>query len=182
MDTLSKRGSLAPVEPATAYEIEQFLYLEADLLDDWEFDRWLELLATDLHYWAPVRENRTFRERRFETAAPGQSAYFDDTRADMVQRVERLNTHMAWAEDPPSRTRHLVTNVRVFETDVAGEYAVSSNFCVYRTRSERDEDMIIGQRRDVLRRVSTAAGFELVRREIRFDMAMLLIKNLSSFY
>lgn len=181
MDTLIKHA-LAPADVATTSAIERFLYLEADLLDDWEFDQWLELLAEDLHYWAPVRENRTFRERRFETAAPGESAYFEETRADMVQRVDRLNTHMAWAEDPPSRSRHLVTNVRAFNTATEGEYAVASNFCVYRTRGERDQDLIVGSRRDVLRTSTGPAGFELVGREVRFDMSTLLIKNLSTFY
>lgn len=182
MDIQTTYGSLKPAEFETTHELTQFLYLEADLLDEWRFDEWLELLAADLHYWAPVRENRVYRERRHETAAPGGSAYFEENRADMVQRVERLNTHLAWAEDPPSRTRHLVTNVRACETGTAGTFAVSSNFMVYRTRSERDQDQIVGQRRDVLRSTTHEAGFEVVRREIRFDMATLLIKNLSSFF
>jgi 3-phenylpropionate/cinnamic acid dioxygenase small subunit len=182
MDILINHGSVRPANPDTTHAVAQFLYLEADLLDEWRFEEWLELLAEDLHYWAPTRENRVYRERRHETAAPGGSAYFEETRADMVQRVERLHTHMAWAEDPPSRTRHLVTNVRAFETDTTGEYAVSSDFVVYRTRSERDQDHIVGQRRDVLRIADHEAGFELARREIRFDMATLLIKNLSSFF
>lgn len=182
MDILINQGATRPASCETTHALTQFLHLEADLLDEWRFEEWLELLAEDLDYWAPVRENRLFRERRFETSGRGESAYFEETRADMVQRVERLATHMAWAEDPPSRTRHLVTNVRVFETGTEGEYAVSSNFAVYRTRSERDEDFIVGQRRDLVRRVETPASFELVSREIRFDMATLLIKNLSSFF
>lgn len=182
MDILIDHGSVRPADATTTHEVAQFLFLEADLLDEWRFEEWLELLAADLFYWSPTRENRVYRERRHETAAPGGAAYFEETRADMVQRVERLATHMAWAEDPPSRTRHLVTNVRVFQTDRPGEYAVSSNFVVHRTRSERDQDEIVGQRRDVIRRADGPAGFELVRREIRFDMATLLIKNLSSFF
>ena len=182
MDTLIDHGSVRSADLATSHAVTQFLHLEADLLDEWRFEEWLELLAEDLHYWAPTRENRVYRERRHETSAPGGSAYFEETRADMVQRVGRLLTHMAWAEDPPSRTRHLISNVRVFDTGTEGEYAVSSNFLVYRTRSERDEDQIVGQRRDVVRVTGSDAGFELVRREIRFDMATLLIKNLSSFF
>lgn len=181
MDTMIN-GAMTPAGCETTHALTQFLHLEADLLDEWRFEEWLELLATDLDYWAPVRENRLFRERKFETSGRGGSAYFEETRADMVQRVERLATHMAWAEDPPSRTRHLVTNVRAFDTATEGTYAVSSNFAVYRTRSERDEDFIVGQRRDVIRAADHPSGFELVTREIRFDMATLLIKNLSSFF
>lgn len=162
--------------------VTDFLHLEADLLDEWRFKEWLELLAEDLFYWAPVRENRLYRERKHETNPVGGSAYFEEKRADMVQRVDRLATHQAWAEDPPSRTRHLVTNVRVGLTAVADEFSVGSNFVVHRTRSERDQDEIVGQRRDIVRRAATPAGFVLVRREVRFDMSTLLIKNLSSFF
>ena len=182
MDTMTADGALRHADVQTTHEVTQFLHLEADLLDDWRFEDWLALLADDLDYWAPVRENRVYRERKWETAPRGGSAYFEETKADMAQRVDRLGTHMAWSEDPPSRTRHLVSNVRVHATEVPGEYAVGSNFLVYRSRSERDEDMIVGQRQDLLRRADTAAGFEIVRREVRFDMATLLIKNLSSFF
>lgn len=175
-------GAVAPADCATTHEVSTFLYLEADLLDEWMFDEWFALLATDLDYWSPTRENRTHRERKHETAKRGGSAYFEENHADMAQRIDRLKTHMAWAEEPPSRTRHLVTNVRVFTTENVEEFAVNSNFLVYRTRSERDEDQILGQRRDLIRRVDTDAGFEIVRREIRFDQSTLLIKNLSAFF
>ena len=57
-----------------------------------------------------------------------------------------------------------------------------SNLCVYRTRSERDEDIIYGRRADVIRSSDSPWGFELVRRTVIFDQATLLVKNLSSFY
>ncbi|MCL3819411.1 3-phenylpropionate/cinnamic acid dioxygenase subunit beta [Aeromicrobium wangtongii] len=165
-------------------DVEQFLYEEARLLDTWEFRAWLKLLAPDLHYWAPVRENRLYRERKKEQAEPGTSAYFDDTYDEIVQRVERLYTHMAWAEEPPSRTRHLVTNIQVRPTDDPDELAVDSAFYLHRTRTERDADWIVGGRQDVIRRTAPGSEhpFQIARRTIIFDMSTLLIKNLSSFY
>lgn len=168
----------------TCRDVEQFLYDEADLLDAWRFDEWLTLMAEDVHYWAPVRENRLHRERAKEMYAPGTSAHFDDTHEMLVERVERLKTHMAWAEEPPSRTRHLVTNVRVHEAadDRGVDFEVESSFHVFRTRTERDVDSVIGKRFDLIRRTDRHYGFEIVRRKVVFDMATLLVKNLSLFY
>lgn len=169
------------VDPQIQYEVEQFLYGEAELLDDQRFDEWLELMADDVHYWAPTRSNRLYRERRMATSPPGESAYFDDNREQLAQRVDRLYTRMAWAEDPPSRTRHLLGNVRTRTTDRADEFRVVSNFFVYRTRMERDRDSWIGKRDDLLRRADNPYGFQVARREILFDMSILLAKNISVF-
>lgn len=171
----------------TCRDLEQFLYDEADLLDAWQFDEWLTLMAPDVRYWAPVRENRLYREQRKEMYAPGTSAHFDDTHEMLVERVQRLKTHMAWAEEPSSRTRHLVTNIRVYEADAsdagpAGDFEVESSFHVFRTRAERDHDGVIGKRFDLIRRCDRGNGFEIVNRKIVFDMATLLVKNLSLFY
>lgn len=177
--------SAAPVDLVdieSERRLTRFLYEEANLLDSWRFDEWLELLAPDIRYDAPVRENRLYRERKYETSAPGTSAYFEEDLILLRERVERLQSHMAWAEEPPSRTRHVVTNVIVDPGEDLGEYFVRSNLCVYRSRSERDEDVIYGSRRDVIRRAESRWGFEIARRTVVFDQATLLIKNLSSFY
>ncbi|OZD68872.1 hypothetical protein CH272_28090 [Rhodococcus sp. 05-340-1] len=163
-------------------ELEEFLYEEAETLDNWEFREWLSLMAKDVHYWAPVRENRTYRERLKEQAEKGGSAYFDENWEHLSQRVDRLYTHMAWAEEPPSRTRHLITNIRARSTDTVDEFTVSSSFYVHRTRTERDHDWIVGKRLDVIRRVDTDLGFEIAERTVIFDVATLLNKNLSLFY
>lgn len=168
--------------PEVHYEVEQFLYDEADLLDEGRFAEWLELMAPDLRYWAPVRSNRAYRERHKEMSPPGESAYFEESREHIAQRVDRLHTRMAWAEDPPSRTRHIIGNVRVWEAGVADELSVDSAFFVYRTRLERDTDTWVGKRRDRVRRAPNAYGFEVVERMIVFDMSILLTKNISVFF
>src|SRR5262249_21950845 len=80
-----------------------FLYHEAELLDERRYHDWLALFTDDAEYWAPVRENVLGREVADELAGPDESAYFEDTKQTLEQRVRRLDTGTAWAETPPSR-------------------------------------------------------------------------------
>ena len=161
------------------YEVEQFLYLEAQLLDERRYDDWLALCASDIHYWMPIRRTTTAREVANEFTAPGAMAFFDDDLRTLGMRVQRLRVGRAWAEDPPSRTRRLVTNVRVL--GVAGDdIRVGLNFQLYRTRLESEEDSWIGRREDVLRR--TADGFLLARRHIFLEHTVILAQNMSNLF
>lgn len=162
--------------------ITRFLYDEAELVDNMQWDEWIDCMHDDVYYWAPVRENRVARERKEEFYPKGTSVYFEETKAFLKQRVFRLRTNMAWAEEPPSRSRHQVTNVRVDERS-DGAFAVRSNFFIYRSRGERSQDHIAGERRDIIVRDDSAPyGYLILEREIRFDMATILVKNLSLFY
>ena len=160
--------------------VEDFLYHEADLLDERRFEEWLELFTDDARYWMPVRDNRLSGpdDPARELEEPGGNYYFDDTKETLRIRVERLYTGSAWAETPPSRTRHLVTNVRI-KRDTDGEVEVQASFIVYRTRLEHDRDLFVGRRTDVLRRVD--GGFRIARRTIVLDQANLDAKNISVF-
>lgn len=182
MTTLASRPKKKLVTPSLQHEIEQFLYEEADLMDAWKVDEWYTLMAPDLHYWAPTRQNRTSREQSQEVAGPFGSAFFDEDHALLGQRIARMHTGMAWAEDPPSRIRHLICNVRVHETDNPAEYDVESSFYLFRTRLEREMDRFVGKRHDVLRRDGNPYGFQIAKRTIILDMATLLAKNISVFF
>ena len=168
------------VTPDLQHEIEQFLYLEAALLDEGKFHEWLAILADDIHYWMPTRYNRTRRERSRDVAAPDEIAFFDEDMASLKMRIKRIDTGLAWAEDPPSRTRHLVTNVVVRPRSTGAEYDVASNFILYRSRLETDLNIFAGRRDDVLRR--TVAGLRIARRKILLDQNVILAKNLSVFF
>ena len=87
---------------------------------------------------------------------------------------------MAWAEDPPSRTRHLITNVEVEPGDAETELKVHSNFIVYRSRAETEQDFYVGARQDMLRRVDGA--WKIARRKMILDQNVLLAKNVSIFF
>jgi 3-phenylpropionate/cinnamic acid dioxygenase small subunit len=163
-------------------EIEQFLFYEAALQDDRQLDEWFALLAEDLRYWMPLRATLANRERAGEFSGPGDIAYFDETRASMTLRLRKLKTSSAWAEEPSSRTRHFVNNVRITPMARDGDYEVTCAFLVHRNRSERQTDLFAGERIDGLRRTSTPAGFEIFSRTILLDQATLLANNLSFFF
>jgi len=161
-------------------EIEQFFAEEAALLDDRRFDEWLTLLADDLQYWMPVRTTRARGDEALEFARYGESAFFDDDKDLMQKRVLKLHTKYAWAEDPPSRTRHFVTNVRILERTTDCEIRVGCNFLLYRSRLANDEDIWVGRREDTLRR--DEAGWLLAKRHIYLDQVSLGSKNMSVFF
>jgi len=162
------------------HQIEDFYYLEAELLDERKLRQWFELLADDVRYWMPIRHNTLDRPASVaeELSKPGEGYYFDDDIKSLKIRVERAYSKIAWAEVPPSRTRHLITNVRVKKDD-GNEIEVDSNFLVYRTRMETDKDMFVGTRQDLLRRAD--ASFKIARRTIILDQAVLDAKNISVF-
>jgi 3-phenylpropionate/cinnamic acid dioxygenase small subunit len=160
--------------------IEDFLYFEADLLDDRKLREWLDLLTDDVRYWMPIRHNPLERPSEIaeELAQGGEGFYFDDDKKSLTIRVERVYKKNAWAEMPPSRTRHLISNVRIKKDD-GGEIEVHSNFLVYRTRMETDQDLFAGKREDILRRAGES--FKIARRTIILDQAVLAAKNISVF-
>ncbi len=172
----------APVTPELQQDIEQFLYREAALLDNREFEEWYDLLADDIHYYMPTRYTRTRRETAKEFSQPDEAALFDEDKASMGLRIRRLATGMAWAEEPPSRTRRMVSNVQIYPTDRADQYEVECCFMLYRNRLERQTDIFVGARRDLLRRSDNTQGWMIARRVIVLDQGMLLANNMSVFF
>jgi ethylbenzene dioxygenase beta subunit len=160
-------------------KIERFLRLEARLLDQELYRQWYDLLADDLFYWMPLRENRQRRDKRAEITADSV-AFFDERKSDIDLRLQRLESGMAWAEDPPTRHVYAITNVEAFETEQADEFETHSVFTLYRNRAEHDQSTLMGRRRDLLRRVE--GGFQIARRLILLPQSVLLTKNLSVFF
>lgn len=166
---------------ATAAGVEEFLFREAELLDERRLREWLGLLTDDVRYQVPVR---TAREQGPEPGLTGIAAdmfHLDEDYASLELRVERVETGFAWAEDPPSRLRHFVANVRTVEVpEREDELAVRSNVLVWRSRWDRPEhDLLSGERRDVLRLV--AGEWRLARRLVVLDSTTLPTLNLAFF-
>ena len=161
------------------YEVERFYYDEAALLDAHRYDEWLALFSDDANYFMPIRRTRMQRELDKEFTQPGEMAFFSDTKTLLAGRVAKLKSGRSWAEDPPSRTRHLITNVRILR-DNGRELEVESNFHVYRTRLNSEENSWIGSRHDVLRRVE--GSFQIADRKIFLEQTVLLSRNLSNFF
>jgi 3-phenylpropionate/cinnamic acid dioxygenase small subunit len=162
------------------HRVEEFYYLEAELLDERKLREWFNLLAEDVRYWMPIRHNPLDRPENVseELSKPGEGYYFDDDIKALKIRVERAYSKIAWAEVPPSRTRHLITNVRIKKDD-GNEIEACSNFLVYRTRMESDKDLFVGARQDILRRAGDS--FQIARRTVILDQAVLDAKNISVF-
>jgi len=165
---------------ALQYEVEQFLYAEAALLDARRYREWLALLADDIHYWMPIRRTVTLADIDREFTRLGDMAFFDDDREILEMRVKKLEAGSAWSEDPPSRSRHFVSNVRIL--GVAGsEVTLEAAFHLYRSRLNTEIDSWVGRREDVLRRTEDGR-FRLARRHIFLDQTLILSTNMSTLF
>jgi p-cumate 2,3-dioxygenase beta subunit len=126
----------------TRQEAEDFLYEEAALLDAWKLDEWLALLTEDAYYRVPSND-------RPESEPRGTLFTIADDIERIRSRVTRLKDRNAHAEFPPSRTRRIVTNVRITGRD---PLCVEANFVVHRYRSNEDLRQYVGRYRYLLRR------------------------------
>jgi 3-phenylpropionate/cinnamic acid dioxygenase small subunit len=163
-----------------ARQAEEFLYREAMLLDAREFEAWLDLLAEDVRYFMPLRRNVPSQDPADEWTREGEDvAWFDEGKDILAMRVAQLRTGVHWAEEPPSRTCHLVSNVLLLD-DSGPEWRVHSHFIFYRNRMERETDLLAGRREDRLR--VTPAGLRLAHRRVLLEHNVLEIKNLTNFF
>lgn len=157
------------------HEVEQFLYLEAALLDERRFREWLELLAEDIEYTLDTNTLAQFRDRRKGWSPPSTYIFHED-KYQLERRVARIETGQAWADEPASRTRHFVTNVRIL-AQVDDELVVGCNYLAHRASKSRDHHSYIGTRRDTLRR--TGDSFTIARRRLELDEFTLMSANVS---
>ena len=166
-------------------EIEDFLYHEADLLDERRYEDWLALVAEDVRYWMPMRRNVKVGEPEREVTRAGQDInWFDEGKETLTRRVKQILTGMHWAEEPVSRISHMVSNVQLLEVNPSAaepaEATVKCRFLIYRNRVETETDFLVGKREDLLRRVDSQ--WKIARRKIVLDQNVLLTKNLTFFF
>jgi len=162
-------------------EVEQFFYMEAELLDDRRYNDWIELLADDIHYHMPIRRNVKFGEwHRENTDTDSEISWIDEGKRILAGRVRQINTGVHWCEEPVSRVRPIAANVRV--VDVQGdEVKVSSRFIVYTNRLHDEVNLFVGKRDDVLRR-DPVTGWKIAKRTILLDQNVLLEKVITTFF
>lgn len=175
MNELSKD---IPVSLEIALEAEAFLLREARLLDHEHWDEWLNMISESIHYWMPGIENRR-REDKLGSYSLDHMAFFDDGIRDLQRRVERFKQPSAWAENPPTRNVHIISNIEVFQGEQDDEYYVHSCFINVRSRGLDENYQINGRREDTLRRES--GELKLLKRKIISPNAMLLCKNINTF-
>jgi len=166
-------------------EIEDFLFREADLLDERRYDEWLALLAEDVRYWMPMRRNVKVDDLEREFTREGLDiSWFDEGKETLTRRVRQIQTGIHWAEEPVSRISHMVSNVRLLEANPSWveptEVTVRCRFLIYRNRVETETDILVGKREDLLRRGE--GEWKIARRKIMLDQNVLLSKNLTFFF
>jgi 3-phenylpropionate/cinnamic acid dioxygenase small subunit len=175
-----------PFNDTRHLQAHQFLVDEAYLLDAQRYEEWLATLTDDIRYIMPVRVT-TARGAGFDTS-PGM-AHFDEDKYSLSQRVARMGTEHAWAEDPPSRLRHFITNVRTFECDPiegVSHLFVESAELLFRSRGDVNESALVScGREDLLRWCfdprSRQQILKLARRKIIADESVLRMQNLAVF-
>jgi 3-phenylpropionate/cinnamic acid dioxygenase small subunit len=176
-----------PFNDTRHLQAHQFLVDEAYLLDAQQYEMWLDTLTDDIRYVMPVRVT-TARGAGFDTS-PGM-AHFDEDKYSLSQRVARFATEHAWTEDPPSRLRHFITNVRTFECDDPDDGAhliVESAELLFRSRGDVNESALVSCGREDLLRWSfdpqrgAERTLKLARRNIIADESVLRMQNLAVF-
>lgn len=156
------------VNPDIYFKCMDFLYNEADLLDNNRYRDWFDLLAEDIDYRIPVRTTRG----RLEELEFSEDAFFmKEDHESMRARIDRLETDYDWSENPPSRTRRFISNLKVDEeTDT--EFSVRTNLMLYRTRGDKTSyDLLTCERQDTLR--EGADGWQLAERLVLLDQTVL---------
>lgn len=160
-------------------QVSRFLAHEARLLDEERYDAWLELFHPDARYWMPSPENR-YRRDPIGAYQPGRLSHFDDTVETLRFRIKRLQSGLAWPEDPPTRHVYAISNVEAQACIEADAILVHSVFVSYRNKLDRDQSTLLGRRTDVLRQVDGA--LKIHRRRILLAQSLLLSKNLNVFF
>ena len=166
-------------------EIAEFLYAEAEMLDQRRHGDWLALLAEDIRYWMPMRRNVKYGDTAREFTREREDInWFDEGKETLTRRVRQIETGIHWAEEPQSRITHMVSNVQLLEATpdaaMAQEVKAKSRFLIYRNRVETETDFLVGKREDLLRQVD--GQWRIARRKIILDQSVLLAKNLTVFF
>jgi p-cumate 2,3-dioxygenase subunit beta len=143
----------------TRAQVEDFLYHEAALLDDWKLDEWEKLLADDAAYYVPPND-------QLESDHRSTLFIVADDRERIRQRVIRINDPNCHAEYPKSRTRRMISNVRIVGVD-GDLITVSANFVCYRFRRYERIREYVGGYRYILRQAGDS--FRIKERRVLID-------------
>ena len=166
-----------PVGDPLYFEVLQSLWDEAATLDAGDNKAWRAWLAPDIEYEIPVR---TTRERGAGAGFSSELAHFSEDLGGLDLRMAWHDSEATWAQNPQPRTRRYVTNVRVWRTDVEGEFAAHSYILVIRNRYDDPTLRLLpAERHDLLRRVGS--DLKLAKRRVLLDQTTLSVDNLAFF-
>ncbi|MHB8219846.1 MAG: aromatic-ring-hydroxylating dioxygenase subunit beta [Acidimicrobiales bacterium] len=163
-------------DPETERTVERFLYAEAMLLDERRFSEWLELFTDDATYEVPLRLTR---ESQVPSDLSDRGRIFWDSKNTLAIRVQRLQSEFAWAEQPPSRTRHMISNL-IVGVSPDGQLGARYNVLVFVNRGDdAGHHLYAAGRRDLL--VREGGSLRIRHRWMAVDAANLPGNSLSVF-
>jgi 3-phenylpropionate/cinnamic acid dioxygenase small subunit len=162
------------VDNALFVDIQRFLFREAALLDRREYATWLALLTEDVHYRVTAAVARDAGAKAVEYAI------IDENLTGLKSRIDQIsNPRLTRAENPPSLTRRVVSNIEAFHTGKQDEFSMTSYLLAYRSRPSTPEGgFYVAVRHDTLRRGE--GGWRLARRDVHLDQTMLYDGALST--
>lgn len=181
---------MTEVTPELQHTVEQFYYREARLLDNRQYQTWLELCSPEISYSMPARTNPLVDnreqgdeamisvERELEGIESDGCPIRDENYIYLMLRVERSFKRNAWAENPPARTRRIIGNVEISQVE-DNRFTTFNNFHLFFARPGSANYLYAGQRRDTLLRQES--GFLILKREIVMDMANIELPTLGLF-
>jgi 3-phenylpropionate/cinnamic acid dioxygenase small subunit len=161
----TRTGRITDLE--THWSVTQFLEYEADLLDEWRYREWYELISDDFTYRIPIP---------ITTDDPTLAQYsdtafvVDETKGSLeywVRRYDPDTFESAWGENPRHRTRRFLTNIKVFPGAASDELAVSCRELLVHSRQSDPAVLTTARRDDVLRRSN--GSWLVVQREVFLD-------------
>jgi 3-phenylpropionate/cinnamic acid dioxygenase small subunit len=170
-----RKAPLLALTDAEYVAVHMFIVSEAELLDTWDLAAWLELLAPEVSITMPVQ---TTRWRQDPASKSNGSFHYEDNRITIEMRVKRLlESNTVWSENPLSRTRRFVSNLRVRRAADGGLHAWT-NLLLNRSRGDREAyETISAERHDQFIR-SDVGALQLTAREITIDQTRLPMGNL----
>jgi 3-phenylpropionate/trans-cinnamate dioxygenase beta subunit len=166
-------AKLSAVGDGVFTEIQRFLFREAGLLDQREYSAWLSLVTDDVQYRVTAAVVQ-------DAGAPSVDyAIVDENRTELKSRIDQIsNPKLTRAENPPSMTRRVVSNIEAYHTDKPDEFSVVSYLLAYRSRPNIPQGgFYVAVRHDVLRKNPT--GWRLARRNVQLDHIMIYDGSLS---
>jgi len=169
-----------PDEENIKNAIVELLYREANLLDERRFEEWLDLFTDDAKYRIPTVKVKELAAAEDEYAKDEELNFFEEDKKTLALRVNRLYTEFAWAENPPSKTVRIISNILIERSKTNNnEYIAKSNVIIYRCKGGDKLDIIPCRRLDIIRLVDNR--LKIANRTVYLLTPTLNISNLSIF-
>jgi len=165
----------------TYLDILQFYHKEADMLDSWRELEWLGLLAPNFRYCVPIRSMK-LRSGGWDGQYSSEGYHIDETLPSIEVRVRRLGSGIAYAADPPPRSRHFISNLRISPLEGENRYLAKTNVLLIRGEADVVEtNFLSAERQDILLR-DEGTGWKIEERVVYLDHTILPANNLALFF